>query len=182
LHDTYFVVAHFHYTLISAVFFGGFTAMYYWFPKMFGRMMNELLGKIHFIFTFVFFNLTFFPMHFLGVGGHMRRIYEPHVYEFLARFQGMNTFVSVCALVLGASQIFFLVNFIWSLFAGRRAGENPWQANTLEWTAPSPPPHGNFLTPPVVYRGPYEYSVPEVAEDWLPQTRQLEIVPRSSHG
>ena len=111
-----------------------------------------------------------------------RRIYNPQHYDFLQSFQGTNTFISVAAFCLGASQIFFAINFIWSLFAGRRASENPWQANTLEWTAPSPPPHGNFVTTPVVYRGPYEYSSPEVAEDWLPQTRRLEGVQATGSG
>jgi cytochrome c oxidase subunit 1 len=173
IHDTYYIVAHIHY-VVAGILFGIFAAIYFWFPKMFGRMMNEKLGKIHFLLTFVFFNLTFFPMHFLGAGGHMRRIYNPTVYEFLQPLQGLNTFISVCALLLGASQIFFVINFIWSLIAGPKSGDNPWQANTLEWQAPSPPPHGNFLTDPVVYRGPYEYSSPEVPEDWLPQTRRLE--------
>jgi cytochrome c oxidase subunit I len=181
IHDTYYIVAHIHY-VVAGIIFGVFAGIYFWFPKMFGRMMNETLGKIHFALTFVFFNLTFFPMHFLGVGGHMRRIYNPTQYEFLAPLYGINTFISVMALILGASQIFFAINFIWSLFWGRRATENPWQANTLEWTAPSPPPHGNFLTTPVVYRGPYEYSSPEVTEDWLPQTRRLEAAPMGGGG
>ena len=168
IHDTYYIVAHIHY-VVAGILFGIFAAIYFWFPKMFGRMMNEKLGKIHFLLTFVFFNLTFFPMHFLGAGGHMRRIYNPTVYEFLQPLQGLNTFISVCALLLGASQIFFVINFIWSLIAGPKSGDNPWQANTLEWQAPSPPPHGNFLTDPVVYRGPYEYSSPESDEDYLPQ-------------
>jgi cytochrome c oxidase subunit 1 len=181
IHDTYYIVAHIHF-VVAGILFGIFAGIYFWFPKMFGRMMNETLGKIHFALTFVFFNLTFFPMHFLGVGGHMRRIYNPTQYEFLAPLYGMNTFISVMALLLGASQIFFAINFIWSLFGGRRATENPWQANTLEWVAPSPPPHGNFLTTPVVYRGPYEYSSPEVVEDWLPQTRRLEAAPLGGGG
>jgi cytochrome c oxidase subunit 1 len=180
IHDTYYIVAHIHY-VVAGIIFGIFAGIYFWFPKMFGRMMNETLGKIHFFLTLVFFNLTFFPMHFLGVGGHMRRIYNPSQYEFLEPMLGVNTFISVNALILGASQIFFAINFIWSLFAGRRATDNPWQSNTLEWAAPSPPPHGNFLTPPVVYHGPYEYSSPEVAEDWLPQTRRLET-PLTGHG
>jgi cytochrome c oxidase subunit 1 len=181
IHDTYYIVAHIHY-VVAGIIFGIFAGIYFWFPKMFGRMMNETLGKIHFVLTFVFFNLTFFPMHFLGVGGHMRRIYNPQHYDFLQSFQGTNTFISVAAFCLGTVQIFFVINFVWSLFAGRRASENPWQANTLEWTAPSPPPHGNFLTTPVVYRGPYEYSSPEVAEDWLPQTRRLEGVQATGSG
>jgi cytochrome c oxidase subunit I len=137
IHDTYYIVAHIHY-VVAGIIFGIFAGLYFWFPKMFGRMMNEKLGKIHFFLTFVFFNLTFFPMHFLGVGGHMRRIYDPTQYKFLEPFYGMNTFITVMALCLGASQIFFVINFIWSLFAGPRATENPWQANTLEWDAPSP--------------------------------------------
>jgi cytochrome c oxidase subunit 1 len=180
IHDTYYIVAHIHY-VVAGIIFGIFAAIYYWFPKMFGRMMNEGLGKLHFFLTFVFFNMTFFPMHFLGVGGHMRRIYNPNQYEFLASFAGMNEFITVSALLLGASQIFFGINFIWSLFWGRRAERNPWQANTLEWDAPSPPPHGNFEVTPTVYRGPYEYSVPEVQEDYLPQSRYLEVAAGGGH-
>ena len=172
IHDTYYIVAHFHY-VVAGIIFALFAAVYYWFPKMFGRMMNEPLGKIHFVLTYTFFNGAFFPMHFLGVGGHMRRIYNPTQYEFLQPMQDWNVFITYSALILGASQIFFLVNFFWSLFAGKKADINPWQANTLEWTAPSPPPHGNFAVTPVVYRGPYEYSSPEVKEDWLPQSKQL---------
>jgi cytochrome c oxidase subunit 1 len=144
IHDTYYIVAHIHY-VVAGILFGVFAGIYFWFPKIFGRMMNETLGKIHFWLTFVFFNLTFFPMHFLGVGGHMRRIYDPTQYEFLKPFYGMNTFITVAALCLGASQIFFVINFIWSLFAGPGYRKSL-AANTLEWDAPSPPPHGNFLT------------------------------------
>ena len=170
IHDTYFIVAHFHY-VVAGIVFGLFAAVYYWFPKMFGRMMNETLGKIHFVLTFIFFNATFFPMHFLGVAGHMRRIWNPLQYEFLQPLQGMNQFISVSAFLLGLSQILFLVNFFWSLFAGKKAEMNPWHANTLEWAAPSPPPHGNWGEHlPVVHHGPYEYSVPGVEEDYLPQT------------
>jgi cytochrome c oxidase subunit 1 len=172
IHDTYFIVAHFHY-VVAGIIFALFAAVYYWFPKMFGRMMNEKLGKLHFILTYIFFNATFFPMHFLGVGGHMRRIYNPTQYEFLQDLQPMNVFITVTALILGLSQIPFIANFFWSLFAGKKAESNPWQANTLEWSAPSPPPHGNFIATPVVYRGAYEYSSPEVKEDWLPQDRSL---------
>ncbi len=173
IHDTYFIVAHFHY-VVAGIIFAMFAAISYWFPKIFGRMMNETLGKIHFALTFVFFNCVFFPMHFLGVGGMMRRIYNPTQYEFLQPLQPINHFMSVSAFILGAAQLIFLVNFIWSLARGRRAERNPWQANTLDWSAPSPPPHGNWgATLPVVYRGPYEYSSPEVPEDYLPQDRRL---------
>jgi len=172
IHDTYYIVAHFHY-VVAGIIFALFAAVYYWFPKMFGRMMNEGLGKIHFVLTYIFFNGVFFPMHFLGVAGHMRRIYNPTQYEFLQPMQHWNVFITISALILGASQIIFLYNFFWSLFAGKKAERNPWQANTLEWTAASPPPHGNFEAQPVVYRGPYEYSSPEVKEDYLPQDRRL---------
>ena len=172
IHDTYFIVAHFHY-VVAGIIFALFAAVYYWFPKMFGRLMNEKLGKLHFVLTYIFFNGAFFPMHFLGVGGHMRRIYNPTQYEFLHDLQYMNVFITYSALILGLSQIPFVVNFFWSLFAGKKAERNPWQANTLDWSAPSPPPHGNFAVTPVVYRGAYEYSSPEVKEDWLPQDRSL---------
>jgi cytochrome c oxidase subunit 1 len=170
IHDTYFIVGHLHYVLFMSSVFGIFAGIYYWFPKMFGRMMNERWGKVHFFLTFVASNCTFFPMHILGTGGHMRRIYDPTIYPWLQNYQGLNTFMSISALVLGASQIIFLVNFAVSLFWGKKAGRNPWKSNTLEWAAPSPPPHGNFPEPPVVYRGPYEYSLPDFAEDYAPQT------------
>ena len=172
IHDTYYIVAHFHY-VVAGIVFALFAAVYYWFPKMFGRMTNEPLGKIHFVLTYIFFNGAFFPMHFLGVAGHMRRIYNPTQYEFLLPLQHWNVFITVSALLLGASQILFVGNFFWSLFAGKKAERNPWQANTLEWSAPTPPPHGNFETTPTVYRGAYEYSSPEVKEDWLPQDKDL---------
>jgi cytochrome c oxidase subunit 1 len=181
IHDTYYIVAHIHYVVFGGSVFGIFTAIYYWFPKMFGRMMNDTLGKIHFWGTFIFFNGTFFPMHILGVGGHMRRIYNPLQYEFLHPLQPINVFITVCALLLGLSQIPFVINFFWSLFGGRRAERNPWQANSLEWVAPTPTPHGNFETVPTVYRGPYEYSSPEVPEDYLPQDRPLAVGARGSH-
>ena len=172
IHDTYFIVAHFHY-VVAGIIFGMFAALYYWFPKIFGRMMNETLGKVHFALTYIFFNCAFFPMHFLGVAGHMRRIYNPLQYEFLHDIQWWNVFITMSAFCLGLSQLIFFVNFIWSLIAGKKADKNPWEANTLEWTAPSPPGHGNFETTPTVYRGPYEYSSPLVKEDWLPQDRKL---------
>ena len=181
IHDTYFIVAHFHY-IVAGIVFGLFAAVYYWFPKMFGRMMNETLGKIHFVLTFIFFNATFFPMHFLGTGGHMRRIWNPMQYEFLQHFRSMNEFISVSAFLLGLSQILFLVNFFWSLFAGKKAEVNPWHANTLEWAAPSPPPHGNWGEHlPIVHHGPYEYSVPGVEEDYLPQTTPHALPATAGH-
>jgi len=172
IHDTYFIVAHFHY-VVAGIIFGMFAALYYWFPKIFGRMMNETLGAVHFVLTYIFFNGAFFPMHFLGVAGHMRRIYNPLQYEFLRPLQEWNVFITYSALCLFAVQLLFVYNFFWSVFKGQHAEQNPWKANTLEWSTPSPPEHGNFETPPIVYRGPYEYSSPLVKEDWLPQDRRL---------
>ncbi len=169
LHDTYFIVGHLHYVLFGGSLFGIFAGITFWFPKMFGRMLNEALGKLHFALTFVFFNAVMFPMFILGVAGMPRRIYDYTQYAHLAHVGGLNRMMSVAAFCLGAVQLLFMVNFFWSLFRGRKAGDNPWQANTLEWATPSPPPHGNFAETPTVYHGPYEYSVPGRSDDWLPQ-------------
>ena len=169
-HDTYFIVAHIHYVLFMSSMFGIFAGIYYWFPKMFGRMMSEFWGKVHFATTFVLANCVFFPMHIIGIGGHPRRYYDPTVFKYLEDLQPLNVFMTVCALLLGALQLVFLLNFFGSLLFGSRAGRNPWHANTLEWSAPSPPPHGNFPSPPVVRRGPYEYSPLDGEADYLPQT------------
>jgi len=171
IHDTYFIVGHIHYVVFGGSVFAIFAAISYWFPKMYGKMMNETLGKIHFFGTLIFFNITFFPMHIIGVGGHMRRIYNPTQYEFLLPLQHWNEVMTIGAIGLGLFQIVFAINFFWSMWAGEDAPQNPWNANTLEWEAPTPPPHGNFLEIPTVYRGPYEYSVPGEKEDWLPQAR-----------
>jgi cytochrome c oxidase subunit 1 len=169
-HDTYFIVAHLHYVLFMSSLFGIFGAIYFWFPKMFGRMMNEFWGKVHFVLTFIFSNCVFYPMHIIGLAGHPRRYFDPTIFNWLHDVQPLNTFMSISALCLGAAQIIFFANFFWSLFRGAKAGRNPWHSNSLEWTAPSPPPHGNFETPPVVLRGPYEYALPDTEEDYLPQT------------
>jgi cytochrome c oxidase subunit 1 len=171
IHDTYFIVAHIHYVLFMSSMFGIFGGITFWFPKMFGRMMDERWGKIHFIITFIAANCTFYPMHILGVGGVPRRYYMP-VGEFawLSHLQPINTFISVSAFVMGFAQFIFVANMVYSLFWGPKAERNPWKSNSLEWTAPSPPPHGNYEIPPVVVRGPYEYSVPGMEEDYLPQT------------
>jgi cytochrome c oxidase subunit 1 len=170
IHDTYFIVAHLHYVLFMSSIFGIFAAIYYWYPKMFGRMMNESWGKVHFALTFIFSNGLFFPMHIIGVGLHPRRYYDPTHFKFIEHLQPLNVFMTICALCLGAAQVIFVLNFFYCLFRGKAVGRNPWNSNTLEWTAPSPPPHGNFDVPPIVRRGPYEYGVPGVEEDYLPQT------------
>jgi len=171
LHDSYFVVGHFHFVIGGVTLFGLFAGIYYWFPKMFGRMMNQRLGKIHFWLTIVPFYLLFLGMHFIGLGGVPRHYFSFMSYDFTRRFQGMQVQVTWLALVLGVAQLIFLFNFLWSLRAGRKAGLNPWNAASLEWTAPSPPPHGNWgAVQPVVHRWPYEYSVPDAIEDFTPQT------------
>ena len=167
IHDTYYIVAHLHYVLFGASILGVFGAIYFWFPKMFGRMMNERLGKIHFVLTFIFLNGTFFPMHFLG--RMPRRLADPYIYESLKDLQPLNEFMTICAFAMGATQLIFIGNFFWSMAFGKVAGRNPWRANTLEWTAASPPPHGNFDFQPIVYHGPYEYSHPDTVEDFWPQ-------------
>ena len=162
--------------------FGIFGALYFWYPKMFGRMMNETLGKIHFFITFVAFNCTFFPMHFLGLGGVLRRAANPWQDLTFQHFVPMNRFITYSAFVLGIGQIPFIINFIGSWIWGPKAPNNPWEATTLEWNdTTSPPPHGNFATVPVVHHGPYEYSSPLVAEDWLAQTRYVEGAGQSPH-
>jgi len=155
-----------------APLFAAFGGLYFWFPKMFGRFMNEGLGKLHFWLSFIGVYCVFFPMHILGVGGQMRRLYDPTQYAFLVPQQPLNVFISVAAFILGAAQLIFLVNFLWSIFAGKRATDrNPWHATTLEWTAPNPPGHGNFGDElPTVHRWPFDYSVPGEAEDFVPQT------------
>ena len=173
IHDTYIVVAHFHYVVFAGSMFGIFAAIYHWFPKMFGRVMNEAVGKWHFVGTFIFTNCTFYMMHQLGVAGLMRRTADPYAYDVYAHLQPINQFITLSAFCMFAWQIFFVVNFFHSLFWGKRVGRNPWKANSLEWDAPSPPGHGNFDKPLKVHRGPYEYGSPEVAEDYLPQTRAL---------
>ncbi len=170
LHDTMFVAAHFHLIMAGAALFGVFGATAYWFPKMFGRMMNEPLGKLHFWLTFITYYGTFFPMHYIGIAGHLRRIYDPYQYEFLKPLQGANQLITVSAIILGASQLIFFVNFFWSAFKGEKAEANPWGANGLEWTTASPPPHGNWPGEiPEVHRWPYEYSPPDSEADHVMQ-------------
>ena len=171
IHDTYYIVAHFHYVLFGGTAMAVFGAIYFWFPKMFGRMMNEPAGKLHFLLTFIFLNGTFYTMHLLGAVGFPRRLADPYHYATFAHLQPLNEFMTWCAIGMVATQIIFAANFILSMFYGRPVGRNPWGANTLEWAAPSPPGHGNFDVQPVVYRGPYEYGSPETDEDYYPQTQ-----------
>ena len=174
IHDTYYIVAHFHYVLFGSSILGVFGAIYFWFPKMFGRRMSEGWGKLHFFLTFVFLNGTFFPMHFLGARGFPRRYADPYVVEGFRDLLPINQFITWCAFGMAVAQVIFVCNFLFSLFFGRKADSNPWNSNTLEWSIPNRPPHGNFERQPVVYRGPYEYSVPELDRDFWPQTEHDE--------
>ncbi|TWU09540.1 Alternative cytochrome c oxidase subunit 1 [Symmachiella macrocystis] len=180
IHDSYFIVAHFHYVLFGATLFGVFGAIHFWFPKMFGRMMNDNVGKLHFVLTFIGFNGTFFTMHLLGVAGMPRRLADPFNYPYLEHLLPLNQFMTYSAMLMGFAQFLLLGNFFYSMFWGPKCGRNPWNANGLEWDAPSPPPHGNFDSIPVVYRGPYEYSSPLTDKDYLPQTEY--IPPRPQPG
>ncbi|PYO71629.1 MAG: cytochrome c oxidase subunit I [Gemmatimonadetes bacterium] len=174
LHDTQFIVAHIHYVLFGGSLFALFAAITYWYPKMFGRVMNEGIGKLHFFLTFIFYNMTFFPMHIIGMGGQMRRIYDPTIYDFLKPQQPLNVFISYSAFALFAVQILFAFNFLWSLKFGKKAPQNPWDDNGMEWSLPNPAPHGNWERTPNVYRGPYEFSAPEAGDkDFLPQFLKL---------
>lgn len=169
IHDTYFIVAHFHYVLFAGTAMAVFGAIYFWFPKMFGRMMNETWGKVHFFLTFIFLNGTFYTMHILGAVGFPRRLADPYHYETFRQLLPMNRFMSICAIAMVSVQVIFAANFLLSIFFGKPAGRNPWRANSLEWAAPSPPGHGNFDFQPIVYRGPYEYSSPDSDDDYFPQ-------------
>ncbi len=174
LHDTYFVVGHFHYTMAASVLLGGFAGTYFWFPKMFGRMLDERLGKIHFWISIVGLNGIFMGMMVVGYAGMHRRIYNPFVYEFLQNLRPINMFITVSALVMGLGQLFFVYNFIHSVFRGKIASQNPWEVGTLEWTIPSPAPHYNFLEIPVVRCGPHEFGNPNVkGKDFQYQTEEL---------
>jgi len=182
LHDTYFVVAHFHLIMGVAAIFGIFSATYFWFPKMFGKMMNESVGKLHFWLTFAGVYCIFMPMHFLGIAGHMRRYSDLSGVPFLKGLLGVQYFISIAAFITIGAQLIFLVNFIAGLWGGKKAGMNPWNATTLEWIIPSPPPHDNFGGQiPTVYRGAYEFSVPGEAEDFILQSALPSEVERAHH-
>ncbi len=170
LHDSYFVVAHLHFVMGLAAIFGIFEAVYFWFPKMFGRMMNETLGRLHFFLTFAGAYAIFMPMHFLGLAGNPRRYADLSGAYFLAPLAHVHLFITLAAFFTGAAQLLFFTNLVWSLWRGPRAVENPWQASTLEWSLPSPPPPGNFPDQaPVVYHEAYLFNVPGAAQDFIMQ-------------
>ncbi|TDJ14206.1 MAG: cytochrome c oxidase subunit I [Deltaproteobacteria bacterium] len=175
LHDTYFVLAHFHYMFYPIAIIGTFAGIAHWFPKMFGRMMNETLGKIHFWLTVIPFNVIFIPLFILGLAGQHRRIYDYTNFPELAiqPLQDLRVLATVALLVMLGAQLIFLYNFFSSMFKGKKAGKNPWNATTLEWTTESPPPHGNWAELPTVYRGPYEYGNPDREDDYWPQNEPV---------
>ena len=172
LHATYFVVGHFHLVMGVAAIFGMFAGTFFWFPKMFGRMMNETLGKIHFWLTFIGVYCIFMPMHFLGLAGNIRRFSRFTEVNFLntPHILDLHLFMSVAAFITAGAQLIFLFNLFWSMFKGEKAPDNPWEATSLEWTIPSPPPFDNFAGKhPVVYHGAYEFGVPGAAKDFIMQ-------------
>lgn len=170
MHNTYFVVAHFHLVMGSSAFFGLFAGVYHWFPKMFGRMMDEKLGYIHFWLTFVGVYLVFMPMHYVGIAGFPRRYYSWTTFDAFSQFADLNKFISIAAILAFLGQFVFIFNFFYSIWRGRRATQNPWNSTTLEWTTPIVPGHGNWPGEiPAVYRWPYDYSKPGAEEDFIPQ-------------
>jgi cytochrome c oxidase subunit 1 len=172
LHDTYYVVGHFHYIVAPGTLFALFAGIYYWFPKVTGRKMNDLLGRVHFWGSLIGMNGVFLPMFLQGLAGMNRRLYDGgRTYDAFAGFDGSFAIQAWSAAFLGVVQLVFIVNFFWSLKKGARIGDNPWDATTLEWTTSSPPPHDNFAATPSVHRGPYDYSVPGAARDFSPQSQ-----------
>jgi cytochrome c oxidase subunit 1 len=170
LHDTYYVIGHFHYVVAPGTLMALFGGIYYWFPKATGRKMNDMLGKIHFWGSFIAINVVFMPMFIQGLSGMNRRMYDGGAqYVMNQDVLYLNEVIGMGAWTLGFFQLFFIYNFFNSIKNGEKVGANPWNATTLEWEAPSPPPHGNFATPPVAYRGPYEYSVPGAEKDFVMQ-------------
>jgi len=175
LHDTYYVIGHFHYVVAPGTIFALFAGIYYWFPKMTGKRMNETLGKLHFFFSLIFMNGVFLPMMAQGLAGVSRRLWDGgEMYAHAAGVLYLNEVMSVSAWLLGMTQIFFIVNMIISLLGKKTGEDNPWQATTLDWSATTSPPlgHGNFEVVPTVYRGPYEYSVPGADKDFTPQNEK----------
>jgi cytochrome c oxidase subunit 1 len=180
LHDTYYVIGHFHYVVAPGTIFAIFAGIYYWFPKATGRKMSEFWGRVHFWPSLILMNCIFLPMMLQGLYGMNRRLYDGGAtYEFMEPVLHWNSFISAAAFLLMIAQIPFIINFFWSIFKGEKTDSNPWKATTLEWAATSSPPiaHGNFETTPQVYRGPYEYSVPGDEEDYSPQNKPLKSNP-----
>jgi cytochrome c oxidase subunit 1 len=183
LHDTYYVIGHFHYVVAPGTIFALFAGIYYWFPKITGRKMNEGLGKIHFWGSLLCMNGVFMPMFIQGMAGVSRRLADGgEIYAHAQNVLVWNKFMSMSAWTLGIFQIFFIINLIKSIRSGQKVDENPWEATTIEWQAPSPPlPHRNFAHTPVVHNGPYEYSVPGQPRDFTPQTAPAVAVPARAH-
>jgi cytochrome c oxidase subunit I len=185
LHDTYYVIAHFHYVVAPGTIFGLLAGIYYWYPKATGRYMNEFWGRIHFVLSFIFMNLIFAPMFIQGLAGMLRRMADGGATYSIAQSPGvegalsdfvmhLNKDVSRAAWLLGLAQIPFIINFFWSIKRGKKVeSDNPWGATTLEWQTPTPPPHGNFDKEPSVHRGPYDYSVPGAKTDHTPQNQPV---------
>jgi len=178
LHDTMWVVGHFHLTMASAAFLGSFGALYFWFPKMYGRMTNETLGKVHFWFSVIGVTAVFCGQLLAGYNGQQRRLFDPFQYTYIQHLRDLNRYTSYFAFAMGLGQLSFVVNIFYGIFAGKKAPQNPWEVGTLEWTnCASPPVYHNFDKVPVVLRGPHEYNNPEVLEklgkDWIGQTEQV---------
>lgn len=174
VHDTYFVVAHFHIVMGASAIFGMFAGVYHWFPKMYGKMMNKKMGYAHFWLTVVSVYGVFFPMHFIGLSGVPRRYYSNEAFPLFDALQDINVSISLFAFLGGIAQVVFFVNFFYSIFRGTKATKNPWHSNALEWTTEVNPGHGNWEGPiPTVYRWAYDYSKPGADEDFIPQTVPL---------
>jgi len=170
LHDTYYVVGHFHYVVAPGTLFALFAGVYYWFPKVTGRALNTVLGRLHFWGSLIGMNGIFLPMLIQGLGGLNRRLYDGgRTYTQFAHFDGSFRGQAFSAVFLAAVQLLFIGNLVLTLARGRRTSSNPWHATTLEWTTSSPPPAHNFSATPTVVRGPYDYSVPGMAADFAPQ-------------
>jgi cytochrome c oxidase subunit 1 len=177
VHDTYFVIAHFHLVMGVSAFFGMFAGLYHWYSKMFGRYMNNILGYIHFFITFIGAYLIFWPMHYEGMAGMPRRYYDFSAWESFKQFQGLNTFISIVTIIVFFGQLLFVGNFLMSIWNGRRVKtKNPWNATTLEWTTAIVPPHGNWPCDiPEVHRWPYEYrSGSPNGADFITQAEMME--------
>lgn len=175
LHDTYFVVAHFHLVMGSAAIFGMLAGVYHWFPRLYGRYMNNTLGYIHFWISFASAYLVFFPMHFMGIAGVPRRYYQFTLLPEFGVWMDVNILITIAAIIGGLAQLLFLWNFFYSIFKGKKSPQNPWKSNTLEWTAPVERLHGNWPGEiPTVYRWPYDYSHPDSEDDFIPQNVPME--------